>query len=205
MPNWKTHIEVAKRLNKKLKFKNEKLEEFMIGNLLADINNGFVVKGISTIYNHKHTHYEDNGGITYINFYNQYKDRLNEPIVLGYYVHLYTDYLWNNDFYTRLGKNIKFCEYTSEELKKIKHDDFKLYNNKYIDNIINIENVNNIVNKSRSISNISINYSDVIKVIEFLKVQNTFNSDYSFYNEKELDELLEDTVNKMLQQIIVYL
>ena len=44
MPNWKIHLEIAKRLNKKFNYTQNKLEEFYLGNILPDINNCFIVK-----------------------------------------------------------------------------------------------------------------------------------------------------------------
>ena len=38
MPNWKIHLEVANRLNSKIKYSGLKEEEFMFGNILPDIN-----------------------------------------------------------------------------------------------------------------------------------------------------------------------
>lgn len=204
MPSWKVHIEIAKRVNSKLNFKGKDLEEFMFGNILADINNGFIVEDVSVLYSHKYTHYEDNGGITYINFFNQYKKKIKEPTILGYYIHLYTDYIWNNDYYTKVEKIVKMHNKTSEELKKIKHNDFKLYNCKYSINDIHITSINNIVNKSRLISNISINNLDVEKTLEFLKKDNRLNYSYKFYTEGELDELLEYTIKRIIELVKVY-
>ena len=47
MPNWKVHLEIAKRLNEKFKYTENQLEEFNLGNILPDINNCFIVKDIS--------------------------------------------------------------------------------------------------------------------------------------------------------------
>lgn len=204
MPSWKVHMEIAKRVNSKLNFKDKELEEFMFGAILADINNGFVIENVSTSYNHKHTHYEENGGITYINFYNLYKNILKEPIVLGYYIHLYTDYIWNNDYYTKVEKTVKMYEKTSEELKRIKHNDFRLYNTKYNDNNLKISNIDNIIHKSKLIDNISINSNDVEEVIKFLNKSSNLNTTYKFYSEEELDRLLDYTIERIIDLIKAY-
>ncbi len=202
MPSWKTHIEIAKRISEKLNITNNELNEFMIGSILPDINNGYVVKKISNIYSHKKTHYEENGGITYVNFYNQYKNLIKEPLILGYYVHLYTDYIWNNDFYSRIEKNVNYCNYTSNELREIKHNDFKLYNNKYVKNTINIINIDEVLNKIKLINNVSINKKDLINAIEYLNTYNIFLSTYKFYKDKEMDHLLEDVVKSICEKNI---
>jgi len=55
MPAWGIHLYTAKKINEKLKIKN--YNNFLIGNIATDINNGYVVKNISKIINHKQTHY----------------------------------------------------------------------------------------------------------------------------------------------------
>ena len=109
MPNWKIHLEIAKRLNKKFNYTQNKLEEFYLGNILPDINNCFIVKDISTKLEHKYTHYQDEIEIpSYKNFEKIYKNKIyEEPIIFGYYIHLYTDYTWNNYFYTNFNDNEK--------------------------------------------------------------------------------------------------
>ena len=55
MPAWGIHLYTAKKINEKLKIKN--YNSFLIGNIVTDINNGYVVKNISKTKNHKETHY----------------------------------------------------------------------------------------------------------------------------------------------------
>ena len=38
MPNWKTHIEISKQLNKQLNYNDEEFELFAFGSILPDIN-----------------------------------------------------------------------------------------------------------------------------------------------------------------------
>lgn len=202
MPNWKTHLEIAKRISKKLNIKKSELNEFMLGSILPDINNSYVVKEISSVYSHKKTHYEENGGITYINFYNQYKDIIRKPLILGYYVHLYTDYIWNNDFYSKVEKNVNYSKYAPNELREIKHNDFKFYNNKYVKNTINIKNINKILCEITVIDNISLNQEDLVKVLEYLNKCDIFPSTYKFYTEEELDYLLNFVVDNIWENIM---
>ena len=77
MPNWKTHIEISKQLNKKLNYNDEEFELFAFGNILPDINNGHLVKDVSKIIDHKITHFVADKK-SYINFYNKYKDIIKE-------------------------------------------------------------------------------------------------------------------------------
>ncbi len=49
----------------------------LLGNIAPDINNGYIVEGISHIYDHGHTHlYNPENHSTYTNFYQKYQDIL---------------------------------------------------------------------------------------------------------------------------------
>ena len=43
MPNWKIHFEIGKRVNEELKFDGEDLNLFLLGNILPDLNNKYIV------------------------------------------------------------------------------------------------------------------------------------------------------------------
>ena len=51
MPSWGMHLLVAKKLNEKINI--EDYNSFLIGNLIPDLNNGFVVPDISKKMKHK--------------------------------------------------------------------------------------------------------------------------------------------------------
>ena len=38
LPNWKVHLEIAKKLNKQINFDKEDLNLFLLGNIAPDIN-----------------------------------------------------------------------------------------------------------------------------------------------------------------------
>lgn len=56
MPSWGIHLKIANLLSEK--FLNINKNQFMIANLLPDVNNGYVIKEISRKVNHDVTHYE---------------------------------------------------------------------------------------------------------------------------------------------------
>ncbi len=87
------HIAVANELNKKLKRNSSKL---LIGTIAPDIS-----KEIGQ--NKVKSHFLDSKDTDIPNikkFLNKYKNNLNDDFVLGYYIHLYTDYLWFKYFVT---------------------------------------------------------------------------------------------------------
>ncbi len=197
MPNWKIHLEIAKRLNKKFNYTQNKLEEFYLGNILPDINNCFIVKDISTKLEHKYTHYQDEIEIpSYKNFEKIYKNKIyEEPIIFGYYIHLYTDYTWNNYFYTNFNDNEKLRGLSHEEKRTLKQDDFKVYNNLFIDNKPKFLNKENLVEKSKKIDRISINKEDIEKVEKFLDEQIKTENTFKILTKEILDKMMCNTIS----------
>ncbi len=202
MPNWKVHLEVAKRVSKCLNFSESDLEQFMVGNILPDLNNGYIIKNVSKVIAHKTTHYNEEDMISYMSFYLKYKDILNkEPLILGYYTHLYTDFIWNNNFYTKIKDYEIYSDLSSEDLKILKQNDFKRFNNNFMSNKLNISDYNVILDKSKLVDRIGLKKDDIIKLANYLEFQKEYDIHYKFYSSNELDILLEDCVNLVIVEL----
>ena len=81
------HMAVANQINKIINKDNNKI---LIGSIAPDISKHL---GETKYY----THFLDDveNDIPNIDkFLNKYKNKLNDDFVLGYFIHLYTDYLW---------------------------------------------------------------------------------------------------------------
>lgn len=81
------HMAVANEINKKI---NRDFSKLLLGTIAPDISK-FIGE------NKKNTHFskEENNNIPIMDdFMNKYKKYLNDDFVMGYYIHLYTDYLW---------------------------------------------------------------------------------------------------------------
>lgn len=91
------HIVVANEINKILNRNNKKL---LIGSIAPDI-----AKLIGM--NKKDSHFQDKDDTLPCldEFLKKYKKDLNDDFVLGYYIHLYTDYLWFKYFEPDFYKN----------------------------------------------------------------------------------------------------
>lgn len=85
------HLCIAKKINEKLGV-NEK--EFMLGSIAPDLSKQL---GDNKKSSHFLTTQKDNVP-NIIEFLNKYKDTLNNPFNLGYFVHLYTDKIWFDEF-----------------------------------------------------------------------------------------------------------
>ena len=204
MPNWKIHLEVGKRLNQSLHFNKEDYALFLLGNILPDINNGFIVRDIKTIISHDNTHFDSKECYEHhILFFKKYRDRIKEPLYLGYYVHLMTDYLFSKDFYDMVEK-IHLNYLGKEKLRTMKQHDFRLFDNNYNDNRIDLNDLYNVVNKI-DLEEVNICESDLKKVMDYLYNTPVFEGEYEIYDEDTLKKLLDtvvmdiqDSLNNML-------
>jgi len=214
MPAWGIHLYTAKKLKERIKVKD--YNNFLIGNLVTDINNGYVVKDISKIIKHKDTHYyveDENGRFVCYNiekFIIENKQNLNNVIVLGYIVHLLTDAYWNTLTYDKHGlydeKNeligIKLNNGTdliinAEGRRRIKQNDFKIFANyMYINDLIDIPTYDDKVYELiKEIKQIELTKEDIKKTIDYLnEVKKGFKlevEEYKIFTQKEMEENVE--------------
>ena len=127
------HICVANEINKSLKRNSRKL---LIGTIAPDISK---LLGESKLYSHFLDDIDNN--IPNINnFLIKYKNYLDDDFVLGYYIHLYTDYLWFKYFITKIidgnylkeldGTNIK---YNNDTFTYYVYNDYSNLNKQLLD------------------------------------------------------------------------
>jgi len=127
------HIAVAKEINKELKRKEHDL---LIGAIAPDISKHINENKIKSHFLDEITHELPN----LERFLNIYKDYLNDDFVMGYYIHLYTDYLWFKYFVTEFltdseiikldGSVIKITPYLQ---KKFIYNDYTNLNVELLD------------------------------------------------------------------------
>lgn len=203
MPSWKVHLEIAKRIGKYLNYNEKEQEEFYLGNLLPDINNSFIVNDISRQIEHKYTHYQDGKEIpSYENFKKIYNNKIyDNKLIFGYYVHLYTDYTWNNFFYTKYSKDERWKDLEHSELRKMKQSDFNVYSDKFIENRPQFANKKELAENTKNIERISITEEDIKKVERFLKMQQKSGLKYQILSEQILDGLMNNTIKEIEEEI----
>ena len=126
------HIVVANEINKKINRDSSKL---LIGTISPDIS-----KLVAEPRFISHFSERDNNIPNLDKFLNKYKNNLNDDFVLGYYIHLYVDYLWFKYFLTEIydenmiktldGKTIKCSE---EKIYEYIYNDYTNLNTSLID------------------------------------------------------------------------
>ena len=106
------HLAVANEINKVLKKDRAKI---LIGSIAPDLSK---IVGDERNKSHFST---DNSGISNLDYFlNKYKKNLDDSFVLGYYIHLYTDYLWIKYFLSEIlnGSKITKINGTIENVTK---------------------------------------------------------------------------------------
>lgn len=229
MPSWGIHLKLVKKLNKKLNLDNDL---FTFGNLIPDVDN-------DSIYTRKDAHYYT--GIRFNKCPNEleidlnkflidYKDRLNSPIIIGYYCHILTDEFYNEYIYINKwiqdknnnvvgikcddGSIIDVSSNFRESLK-YKHGDLEKYG-RYIYNReeLFIPNDMNKILKESSILNDNfyskeniahrIDYLNNGEFKEFNKLSDAdinYKNKYLLFNQEELDKLFNDCYSYILQKL----
>lgn len=126
------HMCVAKEVNKILKRDNKQL---LIGSIAPDIAK---LVDISRDKTHFIDYEKDIPNLD--RFLDKYKSYLNNDFVMGYYIHLYTDYIWFKFFIPSLFEKDKLIKLNNKKidcdddlLVKYVYNDYSLLNSKLID------------------------------------------------------------------------
>ena len=167
MPAAGIHLCIAKKLL------NEKLdkERFYVGNIAPD-------SWRNSNSNKHESHFEIDGKINYMNFYNKYKDKLDDSYVFGYFIHLMTDKYWYSNKLSTVNQ---------------KHNNVELYNKEIGKLICNVTKYYDIT----PLNKISHDFYNPIEELETRGINNTidFINNHSFKDLKESKVFkLEDTI-----------
>ena len=126
------HISVAKEVNKYL---NRDESQLLIGSIAPDI-----AKLINISKDITHFVDEEKNIPNLDRFLNKYGSYLNNDFVLGYYIHLYTDYIWFKYFVPSLIDDNKIIKlnnkkenFDEKKFTEYVYDDYGSVNKKLID------------------------------------------------------------------------
>ena len=223
MPSWAIHLKVAKELAKNMPKKD--YQRFLLGNLLPDVNVGYLINPISKKIPYSITHYgkmETFEGKTkefpdYETFIQNYAGDIKDPIVLGYLAHLATDFYWNYETFIHKGiyengkmiglrgkENVIFGE--SELLRKTKVDDFNSFSyHLYHNNLVEIPKFQEkLIEGVQKVSEIHIEKVDLEGINQYFKdipekIQKESKA-FKIFSLEEMEQDLTDNV-KFIQNI----
>lgn len=217
MPSWAIHLNIAKELSKNMK--EEDRQSFLLGNILPDVNVGYLINPISKKIPYTVTHHgkwktleKDKRELPdYEEFIKEYKDVIKNPIMLGYLSHLMTDYYWN--YHTFVQKGIyengklvgihgdkKFILGDNEVIRQTKVSDFNIFSRHlYEDGIVDTPKFNHeLANLVEPIKEIHIEKQDIEGVNKYFeeipeKIKEE-NQEYQVYSVKELEESSKENI-----------
>lgn len=219
MPSWGIHLATANEILKKLNIEDR--NAFLLGNFIPDAER-HVVKDFSIFVPYNITHFPEYSFIdghyerlpNFNKFFEKYKSKLSNLLVLGYLTHLITDYYWNRLThlrYTITDENgicvgIKLNDGTQIEAdksirKKLKHNDFSLFE-KYLIKENEFEYPNyeeNLLEYIKDIDETKYIESDLVKIVDYLnsKQKNKNEEVYGEYKLYTLEQIKIDYENSI--------
>lgn len=225
MPSWIMHLITANKIKQ-----NSEKNEFIFGNIMPDILEGYHIKNVSKMIKDYQTHYPEKkiiNGITIplpnIHYFKEeYKDKMQNPVIKGYYCHLLTDYYWNTYTYMNYFKNfdkekglvkIKLKGEKEEiiewdEAVRIKQRDFKNFTNDLKDKekIVTLFYDDKIRKYSKEIREFEFTSTDIKNTIDFIQkmIQNKNKEkteEYQIFTEKELQANLDKSIEFIKEKL----
>lgn len=220
MPSWSIHCAVAKKIISHLDVDEN---TFLFGNIVADVDDDINHYGsyATHFYGTLASSFCPNEELPNIHeFYDIYKSKLNDPLIMGYYCHLLTDYYFNDYTYTNHwlmdeNKNIIGVKLTNGEEKKtrsiyrlqeIKRKDFAKFGKMLYDKgLVDFPEYSaNLINHAKLLEPNFINKNDIkvmlSKIYAYLDEVSKNNHQYTILNEEELFKVMENTSDNILER-----
>lgn len=205
MPCWSIHLGISYEVNKKLKYDKDLI---YFGSVLPDF------------LDRNYSHYYEENIINFNKFLNDYKENINNPLIIGYYIHLLTDHYYNNivlnECYinNKEGKLIGIKQYNGEiiyndnqkECRNIKQNDFKNYGSYLIsNNLLDYPKDIDKIYKMTKELNFEINKEKIKEKIDYFKSDeflnyNTFNG-YKLFTKEKYDKIYNDCIKFIINKI----
>ena len=215
MPSWTIHLALANKLNKKMNL----CDDFLLGNILPDVLDGYIIKKPSHFVNKNESHFKNEctKKIDIDLFISKYKNKFNNPIVLGYLSHLVADKYFNDYFHSnhtikkdnKIRTVLKNGSLDSSEDKpwQIKQRDFERFGQMLLNNnglsdltICNI-NIKNFVIDEVVVDNNDLHL--VRKTVKkMLNNKNIYNpNNYEVFTENELNLIFNNCYKEILAKL----
>lgn len=220
MPSWGIHLATANEILNKINIKDK--NAFLIGNFIPDAER-YVISDFSIFVPYDTTHFpelqEVEGSLdklpNYTNFFQKYKNKINNPMVLGYLIHLLTDYYWNRITHLRYtikdekGNFVAIKINDGTEIsgdknvrRKLKHNDFFLFENFLVQTFTFKFPIykENLMRYIKDIEETKYNKSDFIKMVNFLNKKfiiekSEITDNYKLYTLEQIKKDFDDSIN----------
>ncbi|MCQ2534808.1 MAG: hypothetical protein MJ172_09605 [Clostridia bacterium] len=207
MADWNTHLYCAQKVNETLKFEGLEKDMFLFGNLMPDVNAGWLISPKTKI-DQPITHFEAIGqGYFWCphTFYSKYQAEIHKknPLMLGYLFHLWLDVKIMTDFVSRVPMSKMLSN--GYEVRSYKWKDMSVFiddKKQCLD--ASPENLKKIAEATKLISEIDVVEEDLVKVEDFLKKLLNEPSEYQYmiYTEQDFVDFYEKTCDDFTQWVL---
>lgn len=194
MPNIMIHEEVGYYISKKI---NINSYNYYLGILAPDSPNleGFAPKVERwTAHARRKDYNEWRNSLK--DLYNNYKDKIDNDFLIGYYIHILTDIVFDDYFYLDIREKILQDGYKLEESHQVMLDDYNKY---YFNEIEGIKEILNSSNESFNINNIN---KELLIKWKNKSINNLSKNNTSKYITNEVINNLNEKVYKELTNLI---
>ena len=229
MPSWTIHLAIVNKVCKEVNVKNTNI--FTFANIMPDIFEGHNTPNTSRVVKDYSTHYPYHTCINGMEidlpdikkFKKEYKAHFDNPVILGYYTHLLTDYFWNKLTYESrniynnkkeliaiktTNGTIKPCKY--EEARIAKVSDFHEFEKYLLSNkeIIMPYYQEDIIKKSKEIKEIYVEKEELQNALNYLEqtkkeIENSKKGEYQIYSEDEMIKYYKESLEFILDKLNV--
>lgn len=193
MPNVMIHEEVGYFLSNKL---NKNSYNYYLGLLAPDSPNtyGFGKKEDRWLAHQRRKDYNEWRN-SLKEFYNQEKNNYNEDFLLGYYIHILTDIIYDDFLYLNVREEILKDGYSLEESHDIMRNDMDKY---YFNEIEEVKNILSKENETFEINGIN---KELMSKWKDKVLEEFTNKNESIYITKELINTLNELVYKEVSNL----
>ena len=224
MPSWNIHFKIGKELNKKL---NIDQDAFLFGSVLPDTDYDWNVKRFQAHYygRLKFPLCPQENKIDLDTFINDYREHLDDPLIIGYLCHLLADNYFNEYIYYKkwvldnhnniIGVNTNNGVIKTDDYKTIlgyKHKDLELYGKRLMkEEMIPLpEDSYQIYESADYLKNSFINPLQIISRIDYLNdgfidfnqmSEEELNKGYLLFTKEEIDNLVKGCIVHIINKL----
>lgn len=199
MAEWNTHLYCARKVSEKLNLEDVQKDLFLFGNLIPDVNPGWVIKPETRIEQYI-THFDvEKSGPQYFweayRFYEKYEAEIRKknPVYLGFLFHLWVDVKLTSDFMSRVPMSQMISR--GIDVREWKWKDNRLFI-KDFPQTISRENIALAVEAAKGIEEINVTENDLNHAVDFLENRNVGDGidDYSYqvYGQESMRKLFDE-------------
>lgn len=204
MSDWNTHLYCANIVNESLKFEGRELSMFLFGNILPDVNMGWIIDP-DVKKSQKETHFDAMGQDYFWaprRFYEKYEAEIKSknPLFLGYLFHLWLDVSFMTNFVGKIPMSDMISKHY--EIRQNKWNDCGLFIKGYHCDMSS-KYIRDICEASEKIEEVEISQNDLSKALTYINNNNYefAGEKYTVYTESELKQFYQKVADDYISWV----